>query len=156
MTTTPRARQPQNRDRRPSSPHRRRREPLISKEEEINYKDAQLMRRFVSERGKIAGARSTRLPSKLRRRVAVAIKRARHLALIPIAPNHAYLTNPVQTAAGTARPAKVTEAPALEQKIAEEKPNEAEDQAPETEEASPSSKLEEKDGVAEERSTPSE
>jgi len=49
----------------------------------IDYKDMDLLRRFVSERGKIRPRRQTGVCAKHQRRVAVAIKRARHVALLP-------------------------------------------------------------------------
>jgi small subunit ribosomal protein S18 len=51
--------------------------------EEIDYKDIARLRRFVSERGKIEPRRKTNLSAKRQRALAVAIKRARHLALLP-------------------------------------------------------------------------
>ncbi len=49
----------------------------------IDYKDVKLMQRFVSERGKIVPSRITAVSSKKQRELARAIKRARHLALLP-------------------------------------------------------------------------
>ena len=49
----------------------------------IDYKDEELLRRFVTERGKIAPRRNTGTLPKYQRPLAVAIKRARHLALLP-------------------------------------------------------------------------
>jgi small subunit ribosomal protein S18 len=51
--------------------------------EEIDYKDVARLRRFLSERGKIDPRRKTNLSAKRQRALAVAIKRARHLALLP-------------------------------------------------------------------------
>lgn len=48
----------------------------------IDYKDAKLLRRFVSERGKILPRRMTGLTAHNQRQVARAIRRAQHLALI--------------------------------------------------------------------------
>ena len=76
---------------------RRRRGRSVLKTEEINYKDVQLMRRFVSERGKLVSGRRVGVTAKNQRRLARAIKRAQHLALIPIAPNHVYITGSIQT-----------------------------------------------------------
>ena len=76
---------------------RRRRGRNILKAEEIDYKDVQLMRRFVSERGKIVSGQRIGVTAKNQRRLARAIKRAQHLALIPIAPDHVYVTGAVQT-----------------------------------------------------------
>ena len=49
----------------------------------IDYKDVKLMQRFVSERGKIVPSRITAVSTKKQRELARAIKRARHLALLP-------------------------------------------------------------------------
>ena len=76
---------------------RRRRGRNVLKAEEIDYKDVQLMRRFVSERGKIVSGQRIGVTAKNQRRLARAIKRAQHLALIPMAPDHVYVTGAVQT-----------------------------------------------------------
>lgn len=49
----------------------------------IDYKDEEFLRRFVTERGKIAPRRNTGTIPKFQRPLAVAVKRARHLALLP-------------------------------------------------------------------------
>jgi small subunit ribosomal protein S18 len=54
----------------------------------IDYKDAAKLRQYISERGKIDPRRKTGTCAKHQRAVAVAIKRARHLALIPYVPSH--------------------------------------------------------------------
>jgi small subunit ribosomal protein S18 len=51
--------------------------------ENIDYKDASKLRQYISERGKIEPHRKTGTCAKHQRAIAVAIKRARHLALIP-------------------------------------------------------------------------
>nr|QJQ37059.1 ribosomal protein S18 [Pyrrosia angustissima] len=61
----------------------RRRSPSIRSDETISYKNTSLLRRFVSEQGRILSRRMNRLTSKQQRSVAVAIKRARILALLP-------------------------------------------------------------------------
>ena len=50
----------------------------------IDYKQGELLRRFVSEDGKIRPRRQTGTCAKHQRELAVAIKRARHLALLPL------------------------------------------------------------------------
>jgi len=52
-------------------------------EGEIDYKDAAKLKRFVSERGKILPRRITGSCAKHQRAITVAIKRARHIALMP-------------------------------------------------------------------------
>ncbi len=49
----------------------------------IDYKDVKLLQRFVSERGKIVPRRITAVTAKEQRALSRAIKRARHLALLP-------------------------------------------------------------------------
>ncbi|MCZ6449184.1 MAG: 30S ribosomal protein S18 [Alphaproteobacteria bacterium] len=49
----------------------------------IDYKDARLLQRFISERGKIVPSRITAVSTKKQRELAKAIKRARHIALLP-------------------------------------------------------------------------
>ncbi|WP_439534352.1 30S ribosomal protein S18 [Polymorphobacter sp.] len=49
----------------------------------IDYKDVRLLQGFVSERGKIVPARITAVSGKKQRELAKAIKRARHLGLLP-------------------------------------------------------------------------
>ncbi len=48
-----------------------------------DYKDAARLKRFLTERGKILPRRMTGLSSLQQRHVGLAIKRARHLALLP-------------------------------------------------------------------------
>lgn len=49
----------------------------------IDYKNTDLLRRFLSDRGKIRPRRQTGTCARHQRRLARAIKRARHLALLP-------------------------------------------------------------------------
>ena len=49
----------------------------------IDYKDVKLLQRYVSERGKIVPSRITAVSSKKQRELARAIKRARHIGLLP-------------------------------------------------------------------------
>ena len=49
----------------------------------IDYKDARLLQRFISERGKIVPSRITSVSTKKQRELARAIKRARNIALLP-------------------------------------------------------------------------
>jgi len=55
----------------------------------IDYKDANLLRRYVSERGKIMPNRITAVSAKMQRSLTQAIKRARFLALLPYADKRA-------------------------------------------------------------------
>ncbi len=54
-----------------------------SKEIYIDYKNEKRLQRFVSEQGRIIPKRITGTCSKHQRQLVTAIKRARHLALIP-------------------------------------------------------------------------
>lgn len=49
----------------------------------IDYKDLSLLKKYVSERGKIIGRGRTGVCSKHQKHIAIAIKRARFLALLP-------------------------------------------------------------------------
>ncbi len=49
----------------------------------IDYKDARLLSRYISERGKIVPSRITAVSAKKQRELAKAIKRARFLGLLP-------------------------------------------------------------------------
>jgi small subunit ribosomal protein S18 len=49
----------------------------------IDYKDVKLLQRYVSEKGKIVPARITAVSAKKQRVLSQAIKRARHLSLLP-------------------------------------------------------------------------
>lgn len=55
----------------------------------IDYKDVALLSNYVSERGRILPRRRTGCCAKHQRRLSVAIKRARHLALLPFTAQHA-------------------------------------------------------------------
>ena len=49
----------------------------------IDYKDTNMLKRYVSERGKILPRRITGTCAKHQRALTLAIKRARHIALMP-------------------------------------------------------------------------
>ena len=49
----------------------------------IDYKDVRLLQGFVSERGKIVPSRITAVSGKKQRELSTAIKRARHIGLLP-------------------------------------------------------------------------
>jgi small subunit ribosomal protein S18 len=49
----------------------------------IDYKDPEFLKKFLNEQGKILPRRLTGTSLKYQRKVATAIKRARHLALLP-------------------------------------------------------------------------
>ena len=56
---------------------------FCGKETEVNYKDANLLKKYVSESGKILPRRITGNCAKHQREITGAIKRARHLAIMP-------------------------------------------------------------------------
>ncbi|MBI4287337.1 MAG: 30S ribosomal protein S18 [Chloroflexi bacterium] len=58
----------------------------VDKVETIDYKDVSKLRRYMSVRAKIEPRRRTGTCAKHQRALAVALKRARHLALLPFTP----------------------------------------------------------------------
>lgn len=55
----------------------------VDKTEVIDYKEAAKLRKFITEKGKILPSRITGNCANHQRSIAVAIKRARHVALLP-------------------------------------------------------------------------
>ena len=55
---------------------------------DIDYKNTSLLRRYISESGKISPRRVTDASAKEQRRVNKAVKIARYLALLPFCDNH--------------------------------------------------------------------
>lgn len=62
---------------------------------EIDYKDVSKLSRYISDRGRILTRRQSNACAKHQRRLALAIKRARHLALLPFAAVHIQKTGGV-------------------------------------------------------------
>jgi small subunit ribosomal protein S18 len=58
----------------------------------IDYKDAGRLRRYLSDRARIEPRRKTGTCAKHQRWLAIALKRARHLALLPYSPEHMRVT----------------------------------------------------------------
>ena len=56
--------------------------------EEIDYKDIKLLKEYITETGKIVPARVSGTSAKYQRQLTRAIKRARHLALLPYVDSH--------------------------------------------------------------------
>lgn len=54
----------------------------------IDYKDVEKLRGFITDRAKIAPRRRTGTCARHQRALAIAIKRARHIALLPYVPSH--------------------------------------------------------------------
>jgi small subunit ribosomal protein S18 len=55
---------------------------------EIDYKDLNLLKAYISETGKIVPSRITGTKARYQRQLATAIKRARYLALLPYTDSH--------------------------------------------------------------------
>lgn len=55
----------------------------VNKIKKIDYKDVDLLKKFISERGKILPRRVTGTSAKYQRALTIAIKRARQVALLP-------------------------------------------------------------------------
>jgi small subunit ribosomal protein S18 len=55
---------------------------------EIDYKDIEVLKQYVSETGKIVPSRITGTKARYQRQLAKAVKRARYLALIPFTDGH--------------------------------------------------------------------
>ena len=64
----------------------------VNKVEVIDYKDPVKLRHYISSSGKIEPRRKTGVCAKHQRALAVAIKRGRHLALLPYVPTHIHKT----------------------------------------------------------------
>ena len=56
--------------------------------QEIDYKDLEVLKQYITETGKIVPSRITGTKAKYRRQLATAIKRARYLALLPYTDSH--------------------------------------------------------------------
>ena len=69
--------------RRPSIRRRKKVCVFCGKDNVIDYKDTNKVKRYISERGKILPRRITGSCAKHQRALTVAIKRARHVALMP-------------------------------------------------------------------------
>jgi len=51
--------------------------------EYVDYKDTEFLEQFTNNQGKILPRRVTGVPARVQRQITTAIKRARHLALMP-------------------------------------------------------------------------
>ena len=76
-------RAPQRTGRRRGSDRMRPRKYTRVNVESIDYKDLATLRRFISDRGKIRSRRVTGLSRKHQQQLALAVKRAREIALLP-------------------------------------------------------------------------
>ena len=75
----------------------RRRRQCYCKESTVDYKDVSSIRRFITDRGRIEAGKKSGNCAKCHRSLTTAIKRARHLALLPYAPDHLRVTGTVST-----------------------------------------------------------
>src|ERR1051326_2758416 len=73
----------------------------VDKIKEVDYKDLGRLRRFLSERGKIEPRRKTGTCAAHQRSLNVALKRARHLALLPFTAEHIRVTGVLVREPGT-------------------------------------------------------
>lgn len=55
---------------------------------QVDYKDVELLKDFITETGKIVPSRITGTKAKYQRQLTTAIKRARYLALLPYSDSH--------------------------------------------------------------------
>lgn len=55
---------------------------------EIDYKDLETLKAYITETGKIVPSRITGTKAKYQRQLATAVKRARYLALLPYTDSH--------------------------------------------------------------------
>jgi small subunit ribosomal protein S18 len=60
--------------------------------DDLNYKQVQVLSRFVDRHGRILSRRKTRISAKMQRKLTREIKRARHLALMPYTREHVRIT----------------------------------------------------------------
>ena len=56
--------------------------------QEIDYKDLEVLKQYITETGKIVPSRITGTKAKYQRQLATAVKRARYLALLPYTDSH--------------------------------------------------------------------
>ena len=87
MDSEKEVKQPQQSEKRPQNPANRKKKKVCQfcadKVAEIDYKDSAKLHKYISERAKILPRRVTGTCAMHQRQLAVAIKRARHVALLP-------------------------------------------------------------------------
>ncbi len=64
----------------------------VDKVTSIDYKEAARLRRYISDRGKIEPRRKTGTCARHQRMLTTALKRARHMALLPFTAEHIHIT----------------------------------------------------------------
>ena len=63
----------------------------VDKVKIVDYKDLGRIRRYISDRTRIEPRRKTGACAKHQRALSIALKRARHLALLPYTPSHLFM-----------------------------------------------------------------
>jgi len=61
--------------------------PFCKSKTNPDYKDVEVLARYMSDRAKVLGKARTGICSKHQRKISISIKRARHLALLPFVPS---------------------------------------------------------------------
>ena len=87
----------------------------VNKVHTIDYKDISQLRRFISDRGRMEPRRKTGVCAKHQRALSVALKRARHIALLPYTPEHIRVTGAFSPREAPVREHAVREQPHREQ-----------------------------------------
>lgn len=80
---------------------RRRRQCVCKEVGTVGYKDVSVLRRFISDRGRIESGRKAGNCAKCQRELGTAISRARFMALLPYAPNHLRVTGSISAASAS-------------------------------------------------------
>ena len=78
---------------------RRRRTCLCKEVDKIDYKDVSVLRRYITDRGRMESGKKSGNCAKCQRELSKAISRARHLALLPSAPTHLRVTGVISPTA---------------------------------------------------------
>jgi len=97
----------------------RRRRQCFCKESKVDYKDVSNIRRFITDRGRIEAGKKSGNCAKCQRTLTIALKRARHLALLPYAPHHLRVTGEVAVSAKIEEDEAVIDASEESEEIAE-------------------------------------
>ncbi|MBT4125955.1 MAG: 30S ribosomal protein S18 [Chloroflexi bacterium] len=133
----------------------RRRRQCFCKESTVDYKDVSSIRRFITDRGRIEAGKKQGNCAKCQRNLTTAIKRARHLALLPYAPDHLRVTGTVSTSKISDEDEETTNDEATESTEAAETAEVTED-APVAEAAAEESEVAEEETESEETEAPAE
>ena len=110
----------------------------VNKIDDINYKDVDVLKQFIGDRGKILPRRHTGLGAMHQRKLKIAIKRARNIALLPFAGGSDSLRSPRVEKKPVE--AKTAETKTVESKPAESKEAESKADKPASAETNPAAK----------------